>query len=94
VVGVATGRAKALPRWSLWPLVSSLLAFLPLVNIAAVTVGLEAGVSGTGVVWGVLAWVSALLVGAGWGILGYALCFGKAQRIMNGSGRLEQLRAK
>ena len=73
LLGFGVLRARALPPWSVWPLIVGWATFLPMANVPAVF-GLAPGATssyGTGyVVW---ALSSAGLLSAGWVTLGYAL---------------------
>ena len=73
LLGFGVLRARALPPWSVWPLIVGWATFLPLANVPVVF-GLAPDATssyGTGyVVW---ALSSAGLLSAGWVALGYAL---------------------
>jgi len=73
LLSVATLRTKVLPSWSVWPLIIGLLVFLLVVNFAAAMVGPTAGSTEKPVRWIVLAFMSAMLLGAGWMTVGYVL---------------------
>jgi hypothetical protein len=73
LLGFGVLRARALPPWSVWPLIVGWATFLPMANVPAVF-GLAPDATSTfGMGYVVWALSSAGLLSAGWVTLGYAL---------------------
>ncbi len=81
ILGTALVRLKVLRAWSVWPLMLGLVAFLPVVGLGGATFGPDAGTTASPALWLVLAWLGAILLGAGWLTLGYALWTGVGRQV-------------